>query len=328
MPLALVTGATGLVGANLAALLSGRGWQVRVLRRRTSPTEAIEDVPYEATIGDVLNVDSLRQAMIGCDVVFHVAGVSDHWRASKEWMYQVNVEGTRRVMEAALASGVRRVVYTSSVAALGIPSRGKLLSEADNFNGDPRRFPYGHSKYLAEQEVHRAIARGLDAVIVNPAVVLGPRDVHLGSASIILERHRHPLPVVPSGGMNIIDAADVAVGHLAAAEKGRTGERYILGSDNTTHWDLACIIARAIGKAPPRWILPARLTRALAILIDLLRFFSPKKIPINGLTLRLSAETFYVTHVKADRELGLPHTPLEVTVKRTVAWLREKGYLD
>ena len=328
MPLALVTGATGLIGSNLAAALSDRGWTVRVLCRPTSPTIALEGVPHEAVTGDLLDSDSLQQAMEGNDVVFHVAGVSDHWRAGKERMYRVNVEGTRRVMETALASGVVRVVFTSSVAALGIPPQGHLLSEADHYDGDLHRFPYGHSKYLAEQEVLKAVAQGLDAVIVNPSAVLGPRDPHLGSASLLLEMNRWPLPVVPDGGLNLVDVADVAVGHIAAAERGRTGERYILGGENITHWDLAHVVARVLGKSPPRWRLPAGIVRRAAWLVDLLCFLLPQRIPITGETLRLSAETFYVTHEKADRELALsPRIPLPETVARTHAWLRETGHL-
>lgn len=328
MPMALVTGATGLIGSNLAAALSEKGWTVRTLRRSTSPTSALEGVPHEAVIGDLLDSDSLRLAMEGADVVFHVAGVSDHWRAGKEQMYRVNVEGTRRVMEAALATGVVRVVFTSSVAALGIPPRGYLLSEEDCYDGDPRRFPYGHSKYLAEQEVQKALAKGLDAVIVNPSAVLGPRDPHLGSASLLLEMNRWPLPVVPDGGLNLVDVADVAAGHIAAADRGRTGERYILGGENITHWDLAHVVARVIGKASPRWHLPAGIVRRAAWLVDLLRFLLPRRIPITGETLRLSTETFYVTNDKADRELALsPRIPLPETVARTADWLRETGHL-
>jgi dihydroflavonol-4-reductase len=257
MPLALVTGATGLVGANLALALAERGWRVRALRRTTSPTAALEDIPHETAIGDVLDPDSLRAAMQGCDVVFHVAGVSDHWRAGKDLMYRVNVEGVRLVAEAAVAARVERLVLTSSVAALGIPPHGRLLTEEDSFNVPPARFPYGHSKFLGEEELRKAIKeKGLDGVIVNPAAVLGPRDVHLGSASLILEMKRLSLPFLPDGGMNLVDAYDTALGHIAAAERGRTGERYIIGGHNISHIALSRIVGAALGKKMPLRLAP------------------------------------------------------------------------
>ena len=329
MPLALVTGATGLVGANLALALVERGWRVRALRRTTSPTAALEDIPHETAIGDVLDPDSLRAAMQGCDVVFHVAGVSDHWRAGKDLMYRVNVEGVRLVAEAAVAARVARIVLTSSVAALGIPPHGRLLTEEDSFDVPPERFPYGHSKFLGEEELRKVIReKGLDGVIVNPSAVLGPRDVHLGSASLILEMKRLSLPFLPDGGMNLVDAYDTALGHIAAAERGRTGERYIIGGHNISHIALSRIIGAALGKKIPRRLAPTWLLLAFAHVVDVIKPALPPSVPLTGEIMRHATETFYVSTAKADREFGLPHTPVEETVRRTVAWLREKGYLQ
>ncbi|MCC7354075.1 MAG: SDR family NAD(P)-dependent oxidoreductase [Anaerolineae bacterium] len=328
MPLALVTGATGMVGANLVQALVEQGWRVRALRRATSPTASLEDLPHEVAIGDVLDADSLRAAMQGCDVVFHVAGVSDHWRAGKAKMYQVNVEGVRLVAEAAVAARVGRVVLTSSVAALGIPPHGQLLTEEDSFNVRPERFPYGHSKFLGEQELRKVIQeKGLDGVIVNPGAVLGPRDAHLGSATVILQMKRLSLPFLPDGGMNLVDAHDVAVGQIAAAERGRTGERYILGGHNISHIELTRIIGAELGKKVPLRRAPARLLLAFAHVVDVIKPALPPDLPLTGEIMRHSTETFYVKTDKADRELGLPHTPVEATVGRTAAWLREKGHL-
>jgi dihydroflavonol-4-reductase len=328
MPLALVTGATGLVGANLAAALVERGWRVRVLRRATSPTAALADIPHEAVIGDVLDPDALARAMQGCEVVFHVAGVSDHWRADKRRMYQVNVEGVRLAAEAAAAARVERFVLTSSVAALGIGPHGQWRTEEDVFNVPPARFPYGHSKCLGEEELRKVIRkRGLDAVIVNPSAVLGPRDEHLGSASLILEVRRFPLPFLPNGGMNLVYAGDVALGHIAAAERGRKGERYILGGHNISHVELYRVIGGIIGKKVPSRLAPTWLLLACARLVDVIKPVLPSSVPLTGEIIRHATETFYVSTAKADREFGLPHTPVEETVRRTVAWLKEKGYL-
>ncbi|HIC88182.1 MAG TPA: SDR family NAD(P)-dependent oxidoreductase [Anaerolineae bacterium] len=324
---ALVTGATGFVGANVVEALNTAGHAVRALRRPSSRLDALLGLEFEPVVGDVLDPDSLQKAMQGCDVVFHVAGVADYWQADRERMYQVNVEGTRYVMEAALAAGVERVVYTSSAAALGIPYRSCPADEGQRFNVPPDHFPYGHTKHLAELEVEKAVCQGLPAVIVNPTVVLGPRDVNQGSAQLITGVYRQLLPFITPGGMNVIDARDMALGHLAAAEKGRVGERYLLGGENLTLRRAAEIVSEVVNVPPPRFTLPRCLIRPLAWLIDLVNSLSPRPLPITGLMLRLGAEDFYYDTRKAEQELGLRHRPFRETVSDTFEWLRTNGYL-
>ncbi|HID89848.1 MAG TPA: NAD-dependent epimerase/dehydratase family protein, partial [Anaerolineae bacterium] len=159
---ALVTGSTGCVGANVVAALLRRGYEVRAMHRPTSRLDALEGLEVEQVVGDILDPPSLARAMEECDWVFHVAAVSDYWRTPPEVIYRVNVEGTRNVVEAALRAGVHRLIYTSSVGALGIPPEGRLLDESSVFNLPPHRFPYGHSKHLAEEVVREAVAEGLD----------------------------------------------------------------------------------------------------------------------------------------------------------------------
>ncbi len=332
---ALVTGSTGFVGANLVEGLTAAGHEVRALHRSSSRLDALADLHYEPVIGDVLDRASLTQAMQGVDWVFHVAAVSDYWRqAGTAWLYRVNVGGTRTVLEAASAVGVRRVVFTSSAAALGAPLDGThwssvpLLNETTGFNLHPTLSPYGHSKHLAEQVVREFVIHGLDVVIVNPTVILGPRDLNLISGSLILATFRRQIPVIPPGGVNYIDVADVAAGHIAAAELGQPGERYILGAHNLTHCQAVKIIAQVVGVRPPHWKLPKALMSPLAVAVDLFNRAWPGEPLTDGNQVRLMKYTLFFDTSKARRELRLgPPTPFSTSVERTFRWYQRNGYL-
>ena len=327
MKLALVTGATGFVGANLVAALTQTGWRVRVLHRSSSRLHALDGLTFEPALGDVLDRDSVQRALEGCQVVYHAAGVADYWRSSRERMFQVNVEGTRHVMAAALAGGVPRVVHTSSAAALGIPPLGRPATEAQTWNVSPNRFPYGHSKHLAELVVQEYVAQGLPAVIVNPTVILGPRDVNLGSDSLIVGVYKRQLPFVLPGGVNVIGVADVAAGHLLAAARGRVGERYLLGGQNVSVPAFARLIGEVIGVPAPTLVLPRVSVAPLAALTGLASRVSPWPLPVTADLIRLGAEPFYFDPSKAIRELGLPQTPLRQVVQEAFDWLVIQGYL-
>jgi dihydroflavonol-4-reductase len=325
---ALVTGGTGFLGANLAKGLLDRGWQVRILRRSTSPLDAVTDLSVEHAIGDVLEPASLAAAMTGVDVVFHVAAISIYWRSQPDLLYQVNVGGTRRVLEAARQTGVKRVVLTSSGAAVGIV-RGRLSNEDDAFHEKIARFPYGHSKWLAEEVAREAAKKGQDVVIVNPSIIVGPRDINWGSGSIIKETASRRVPGVPPGGANYVAAEDVAAGHMAAAEKGRSGERYLLTGENLTHRQLADIVARVVGVEPPRWDMPGWLFPPLAFAAGAVSRLGVS-LPIDATQLLLSREFIWYDSTKARRELDLPApcTPVEQAVRQAYEWYVEKGYLS
>ena len=323
----LVTGATGFIGSNIAAALTARGDHVRVLRRSTSQLDALDGVPVEYITGEILDVDSLVGAMQGRDLVFHVAAMSQYWRMDKETVYRVNVEGTRNFMQAALAAGVERVVHTSSVAALGYPPRGRLADESQPFPPELTWWAYGHSKYLAELEVSKAVEQGLSAVIVNPTIVIGPRDVNFISGSLIRASAKSQLRVVPPGGSNLIHVDDVVSGHLAAAERGRVGERYILGSENLWHWDAALTLASITGGSRPWFVLPHWSLPVLARLIDAFNAINPKPPLLAGEQILLGGETFYVDNSKAVRELGLPQNPFRQAAADAYEWYREHGLL-
>lgn len=331
---ALVTGSTGFVGANLVEGLAAAGHEVRALHRSSSRLDALAGLAYEYAVGDILEPASLKTAMEGVDWVFHVAAVSDYWRQNgAAWLYRVNVGGTRNVLEAALSTGVRRVVFTSSAASLGIPTHsaeqvGRPLDESATFNIAPALLPYGHSKHLAEHLVHEFVDRGLEVVIVNPTVILGPRDLNMISGSAIIAVYRRQAPAVPAGGVNYVDVADVAAGHIAAAERGRVGERYILGAHNLTHQRASEIMAEVVGVKLPPLHMPRVLMDPFAVAVDLFNRFWPYVPLVTGSQVRLMKHMLFFDTSKAQRELNLgPPIPFRTSVERTFRWYRDNGYV-
>jgi dihydroflavonol-4-reductase len=336
---ALVTGSTGFIGANLVQGLAEAGHQVRALHRRSSRLDALKGVVYESAVGNLLEPASLRSAVQGVDWVFHVAAVSDYWRQpGTARLYHVNVGGTRNVLQAALDARVRRVVFTSSAAAVGLPfdlrNGGNadrpvtLVDESIDFNLPTTLSPYGHSKHLAERVAEEYITRGLEVVMVNPTVVLGPRDLNLISGSLILAIYRRRVPVIPPGGVNYVDVADVVAGHLAAAEKGRVGERYLLGAYNMTHQEAAERIAGVLGVPPPSLHVPGAFVAPLARAVDLFNWVWPGEPLTDGNQVRLMRYALFYDTRKAQRQLGLePSISFENSVERTFRWYRDNGYL-
>lgn len=324
----LVTGATGFIGSQLTAELVRRGHQVRVLRRAGSRTLMLADLPnVEHVLGDILERDAVAQAVRGCDLVYHVAALSSYWRAQREQVYQVNVEGTRVVLEACLRAGVRRVVHTSSVAAIGVRRDGLPADENTPFDPFSARWAYGDSKHRAEQVVYRAIEQGLDAVIVNPAAVIGPGDHYLISSSMVLEFAKRPILAVPPGGVCLADIDAVVQGHLAAAERGRTGERYILGGENLSNRQIAATLCEIAGQPAPRWTIPGWLLGPAALTVDAVNRISPRPPVVSGEQLRLAAHNVFYDASKAVRELGYPLLPFRGAAERAYRWYVEHGYL-
>jgi dihydroflavonol-4-reductase len=323
---ALVTGGTGFLGANLAKGLLEQGWSVRILRRSTSPLEAVRDLQVEHAIGDITHLDSLRAAMQGVAVVFNVAAISLYWRNTASLIYRVNVGGAQNVFDAAAQAGVKRIIHTSSAAAVGIV-RGRSATEDDPFNQPPDRFPYGHSKWLAEAIVRERVKTGQDIVMVNPAAIIGARDINWISGSILREAKHGHIPVIPQGGVNFVAVQDVVAGHIAAVEKGRAGERYILGGENLTNRqtiEMACDIA---GVQPPRFMQPRWTIPIAGRVLDVIAKIVGPKLPLSGEQMRLTAEHIYFDSSKAQRELGLPHTPVRQALQECYDWYVAHGYL-
>jgi dihydroflavonol-4-reductase len=328
MPRALITGGTGFVGSNTALRLIERGWEVRILERPRASRVLLEDGPFEYVTGDVLIPDTLPAAMRGVEVVFHAAGVVDYWRQGVERMYQVNVEGTRNVMDAALEMRVDHVIHTSSTAAMGIHPNA-MVDESFSFNVKPEHFVYGHSKYLAEQIVLDAVKRGLPAIIVSPTTVVGPRDIRKVSSGMVVEVVNHCAPpLIPPGGTNVVPICDAAQGHIEAALKGRIGERYILGGENTTHLQLYQTIADVVGCGMKLKVMPHLMVSLTAGLTDLLQPQTSGPVPLTGDRLRLEAQMFYFDTSKAREAFDMPKTPLRVTIGRTYEWYEAMGEFE
>lgn len=328
----LVTGATGCVGANVVEALLERGYEVRALHRASSDLAALTGLTPELVVGDVLDPASLQAAVAGCDWVIHTAAISQYWRNAPHKLYAVNIVGTRNVLDAALAAGVSRVVFTSSVAVLGVPvEAGQRRNETDSFNWHPKRFHYGHTKLLAEAEVARVRARGLDVVCVNPATVIGRRDLNFVGGAILRAVKQGWTLIAPSGGMGIVASEAVGLGHVLAAESGRSGERYVLSSENVTHEDLLRMAATTVGGRAPVARLPRSVGRFIVLLGRLVEGFAGDYLPLTYsqvlMQLDLSSREMYFDGTKAERELGLPHIGIRAAIEDAWTWYRDQGML-
>lgn len=324
----LVTGATGCVGANVVEALLARGHAVRAMQRSTSSLKALEGLAPEMVIGDILDLDSLRAAMAGCDWVVHAAAISQYWRNGPDLIYRVNVEGTRNVLQAAQEAGVQRLVYTSSAAVFGLPTEpGAVLDESSTFNLPPERFPYGHSKVLAEAAVQEAACKGLDAVIVNPVAVIGQRDIGFVGGEFLRAAKQGQAVVAPPGGSGVISARVVGEGHVLAAEHGRTGERYILNGENLLFRELMRTVADVVGARPPWFVIPRPAMRLFAALVRGLNRLRKGPPLIDDVQARLSAYEIYFDSGKAEEELGLPHVPARAAVEEAWTWYRKHDML-
>ncbi len=324
---ALVTGSTGCVGANLCEALIGEGIEVVGLRRSTSPDDATTDLDLNFVTGDIMQPETLRPAVKGVDWVFHVAAISDYWHTDPDLIYRVNVEGSRNVMQAALEAGVRRFVLTSSVAALGFPpDHSAVLDESARFNIAPGDFPYGHSKHLAEGVMAEYVEKGLDAVSVLPAAVLGPRDLKYVGGEIIIQALRG-IPAMPHGGLNYIDARDVAQGHIGAAQRGTTGERYILAGHNLTHHELLTEINAVLGTKTPKAVIPGWTLPPVAWGVGVLTGLG-FDLPIDRSRVLASNKFMYYANDRAKKQLGLTVRPLADSIRDAATWYRDHGYFE
>jgi dihydroflavonol-4-reductase len=322
---ALVTGSTGFVGAALCRALLAQGTRVRAFHRATSSLELLAGLNVEHAVGDILQPETLDAACAGVTWVFHAATEAAYWRRPRE-VLRTGVEGTRNVVRAAQAAGVRRLLFTSSLGALGVPAPGTLLDETHSFNLPPARFPYGYAKHCAERAALEQAGTSLEVVIVNPSVILGAGDLHQISGSLVTEAARGLSIVWMDGGWNVVHIEDVADGHLAAMRRGRHGERYLLASENLTHRESLCLVNEIVGRPPPRLHLPGGSMPVLAALVDLIRLVAP--LPIDGNQLRLSRHLLYCDAGKARRELGwAPQRTFRQAVQEAYDWYRARGVI-
>jgi dihydroflavonol-4-reductase len=320
VPTVLVTGSTGLVGSHVTRLLVERGDDVRVTVRDRSRTENIDPLDVERVTCDIHDRRALRRALRGVDRLFHIAGATS-LRASRETLFRAHVDGTRTVLEEALRAGVARVVHTSSVAAIGPAPRGSTADEKQPFSAGGLDVPYAHAKREAEAEAFRVAAMGLPVVVVCPSHVFGAGDVYRSSTELVLRFLRRQIPAYVDGALNIVDALDVARGHLLADELGAPGERYILGNRNFTLDRLFADLGRLSGVEPPALKLPYHAALAMARAAEAL----PGRPSITQAEVRAAAQWWAYRSTKAKRELGWKPSHHEDTLERTIAWYRDRG---
>jgi len=330
---ALVTGATGFVGCHVARQLAAHGEKMRLLVRASSRRDNIEALDsrlVEVVCGDLTDAASLRDALHGCDTLYHVAADYRLWSKDPQELYRANVDGTRSLLQAAGDAGVTKIVYTSTVGALGIPHDGTPGTESTPVSEADMIGHYKRSKYLAEQEALRFAEQGLPIVIVNPSTPVGENDIKpTPTGQIILDFLNRRLPAFIDTGLNLVDVRDVAAGIILAGEKGQVGERYILGNRDMSLREMLGTLATITGMPAPRIQMPyavAWLAVGIENVIAERILHRAPAHPFEGV--RMARHKMYFSAEKAVRELGLPQSPVEQALRRAVDWFRANGYVQ
>lgn len=329
MSTVLVTGGTGFVGSNLVPHLLRDGSTVKTLVRDKG-SGLLDPGTVEMLIGDVRDPDAVARAVKGADVVYHVAGLVSYWRPRRRELHDVNVLGTRNVVSACLEAGVRRLVFTSSVGAIGIPPDGVPGDEDTPYNWDPCGYHYCMSKYLAEGEVYRGIAAGLPAVILNPALVAGPRDINWNAGRIFarINRSRRGRVICTGGSVSLVDVDDVCRAHIAAASGGRSGGRYILAGHAIAYRDLFAEVASVMGRTDVRIRVLGDRTALLAARAKAAAAAVTRREPdITPELIRMNVRWRVFDNAAAQRDLGFTVTPLRQTLQRAYDWYRARHLL-
>ena len=318
-----VTGGTGFVGANLIRLLLQQGYEVRALVRSSSSLDNLKSLDIEIVEGD-LNSSNLSQQMSGCQVLFHVAAQYSLWQADSDLLYRSNVLGTRNILACARQAGIDRTVYTSSVAAIGVKPHGvadeTYQSPVEKLVGD-----YKKSKYYAEQEAVKAVQQGQDIVIVNPSTPIGAFDLKpTPTGEIIVRFVQRKMPFYVDTGLNLIDVQDVAWGHILALEKGRTGDRYILGNQNLTFQQLLGKLEQITNIPAPKYTIPYSIPYGVAWLEEnvLAKLGKQPTVALDGV--RMSRQRMFYDSSKAVNELGLPQSDIDGALTEAVDWFQKR----
>lgn len=322
-----VTGATGFIGASIVRELLQDGHAVTVLARPDSGIANLSGLPVTVVRGSLHDHQQLATAMRGCERVFHVAADYRLWCPDPQTMYHANVDGTRTLLQAALDAGVSRVVYTSSVGTLGNPGDGRPGTETTPVSFSDMVGHYKKSKFLAEQEAEKFIDKGLGLIIVNPSTPVGPFDIKpTPTGKIIVDFLNRKMPAYLDTGLNLIAVEDCARGHILAAENGRIGQKYILGNRNLTLQEIFSILAQLTGLSAPKVKLPYTPILLAAYLNEGLSRLTGKEplIPLAGV--QMAKKFMFFDATKAVQELGLPQTPVEQALKRSITWFRANGY--
>jgi len=327
--LAFVTGATGFLGSHVARVLSEQGAKLRLLVRPSSNLKNLEGLNAETATGDLRDPASFEKAIAGCDAVFHVAADYRLWVRDPEEMYRSNVEGTRAILDAARKSDVRRVVYTSSVATIGFSSDGRSADEDSPVSLADMIGHYKRSKFMAEQLALEVGRSGMQVVTVNPTTPVGEQDVKpTPTGRIVLDFLKRKFPAYVETGLNLVDVRECARGHLAAFERGRTGERYILGGENLTLKQILDKLGQITGLPSPTIKLPYFFAFATGVVDEAITGRLLKREPRATVdTVRMGKKKMFASSAKAERELGWKVIPVDDALRRAVDWFRANSYV-
>jgi dihydroflavonol-4-reductase len=328
--LAFVTGATGFLGSHVAKVLADQGAELRLLVRSSSNLKNLHGLKAETVVGDLRDAATLEKAIAGCDAVFHVAADYRLWVRDPDEMYRSNVEGTRALLEAAARKSVRRVVYTSSVATMGFTSSGRPADEDSPVALGDMIGHYKRSKFMAEQVAMELGRRGeMNVVTVNPTTPVGEQDIKpTPTGRIVVDFLKRKFPAYVETGLNLVDVRECARGHVAALEKGRSGERYILGGENLTLKQILDKLGMITGLPSPRVKLPYIFAFATGVIDEVITGRMRQKEPRATIdTVRMGAKMMFASSTKAERELGWKIVPVEDALRRAVDWFRANGYV-
>ncbi|HLW87218.1 MAG TPA: hopanoid-associated sugar epimerase [Terriglobales bacterium] len=325
---AFVTGATGFVGSHVARVLAEQGADLRLLVRVGSDTRNLEGLDAERVVGDLRDPASIERAMAGCDTVFHVAADYRLWVRDPEQMHRANVEGTRAILESARRNRVRRVVHTSSVATMGFTSNGHLADEDSPVQLESMIGPYKRSKFMAEQLALKAGVSGMEVVVVNPTTPVGEQDIRpTPTGRIVVDFLKKKFPAYVDTGLNLVDVRECARGHLTALEKGRSGERYILGGENLTLKQILDKLGAITGLPSPKVKVPYVMALAAGVVDEMVTGRILGREPRATIdAVRMGRKKMFVSSAKAERELGWNLSPVDGALRRAVEWFRVHQY--
>ena len=326
----LVTGATGFIGSALVQKLVNTPDEVSILVRKSSDLTSLTDVLNKVNLvyGDIADRASLDSALKGIDLVYHSAGLTYMGDKKNELLYKINVDGTHNILEASAAAGVKRVIHVSSITAVGIAFDKIPLNESSEWNFHAITLEYARTKHLSEIEVAKAVKQGLDCVIVNPAFVFGAGDINFNAGRIIKDIYNRKLPFYPLGGVCVVDVEIVAETIMTAMEKGKTGERYIIGGENVSYKQLADTISRITGAPKVLFPLPFWMAKILRSLLDMYKNKNRVSKLFNLSMFRVASEFLYYDSTKASRELNMRSEPHENSIRKAYEWYRDRNMLD
>ena len=326
--LVFLTGATGFVGSHVARALAAQGADLRLLIRSSSDLRNIQELQADRVVGDLRDAASLKKALAGCDVIFHVAADYRLWVRDPDEMYRSNVEGTKAILEAARENKVRRVVYTSSVATMGFQSNGHLATEDSPVSLGNMIGPYKRSKFMAEEIAIQAGRSGMNVVVVNPTTPVGERDIKpTPTGRIVVDFLKKKFPAYVDTGLNLVDVNECARGHIAAMEKGKSGERYILGGENLTLKQILDKLAVITGLPSPRIRVPYVLALATGVVDQVVTGHIRGREPRATIdAVRMGRKKMFVSSGKAERDLGWKTVPVDDALRRAAEWFETNGY--